>query len=298
MNIFKYVGGSAALFAVLTAAAIYEMPEIGLISYVPGALIAGTVSILLLAGLSFLREKNLTMHDKNILMKAFIVAVLFPSFFAAGAFIHESQTSWSGGEVHYHADFEFFVNNGNDEIVRLNLVDPQEFCEETEHESSYMCSINDRTGSTEYHEHNDQRIHLEGVFKTKEDASLAAFFETFNGELSNQRLVVPTTEGVKTYEETADMNLTIAVNRGVGGSRDWCLIGEDVAEENLCSTSYGWKASSPAEYVVSPYQSGPNLDDIYIIYDNASNDFILEELREDDNYKGLGLKKGGEGYNG
>lgn len=297
MNIFKYVGGLAALFAVLTAAAIHTMPELSLISYVPGALTAGVVSLFLLAAISFWREKSLTMHDKNILMKGFIVAILFPSFFAAGAFIHESQTSWSGGEVHYHADMEFFVNDGG-EIKRLNLVDPQQFCKDTSHESSYMCSINDRTGSTEYHEHNDQRLHLEGVFKTKEDASLGTFFKIIGGELSNQRFVIPSTEGVKTYEEDANNNLVIAVRQGVGGSREWCLIGENVSDDNLCTTSYGWKANNPDKYIISPYQSGPNLDDIFIIYDNVSDNEVLTDLRDDGQYKGLGLKKGGEGYNG
>lgn len=296
MNVPKRIVAVLAASILSTVAAIYFLPGIDLIQYVVPIMQAGFVSTLLLAAVSFYREKDLNMKDKNLLMNGFIIAVLVPSFYAAGAFVHQSQTSWSGGEIHWHADFEVIVGNG--EYQQLNLIDPGKFCEETSHESTTMCTLNDRTGSTKYHEHNDDRIHLEGIFKDREDATLAAFFDTFNGELSDSRIVFPTNNRTVKLVEGDQKTLKVLVHKGVGGNRAWCAIEkpENIDEEDICVNSNGELATEPSEYVISPYKRGASLDDIIIVYDSKTVTDALQDVRQDDLYEGMGLTKGGEGF--
>lgn len=291
--IYFLVAGIAA-----TVGSITFFPEFAFVDHVIPMFQLGFVITILLAALSFYREEELNMKDKSILMNGFLVAILIPSFYAAGAFMHESQTSWSGGEVHYHADFELLVEE-NGELQELDLVDPGEFCETTSHESSVMCKLSDRTGSKEYHEHNDDRVHLEGVFKTKRAASLAAFFEQFGGVLENGKLTAPTNNGLVTKQDDGNKSLKVLVRRGTGATRHWCIIGDQLPREDVCKDDYsGEPANSPAEYVISPYSRGPNLDDIFVVYDSKSVHEALVDVREDDNYRGKVLTKEGSGYGG
>ncbi len=297
MNVVRRIGYAALMAALLTAVAITQFPDYRFSSYVTEFIAAGVLLTLVLTTISFYREGNLTMHDKNRIMTAFLLVILVPSFYAAGAFVHESETSWSKGEIHYHADFEVLVEE-NGELRELDLIDPGEFCEKTSHESTIMCKLNDRTGSKEYHEHNDDRIHLEGTFKTMEEASLAAFFEQFGGELTDRRLVFPTNDGTVTRTEDGG-RIKILVRRGVAGNRHWCVIDRDAEEQDLCINQHtGKKSSSTSEYVISPYSRGPNLDDIFIVYDSRGIEEALQDVRQDGKYRGNSLTKEGSGYGG
>lgn len=284
--------------AIVTVGAVQFLSFYNFVEHVVPIFQIGFILTILLGVVSVYREEDLTMKDKSLLMNGFLIAILVPSFYAAGSFAHESQTSWSGGEVHYHADFELFVEE-NGELKELDLVDPGKFCDNTSHESKIMCKLNDRTGSKEYHEHNDDRIHLEGTFKTKRDASLAAFFEQFGGVLQNGKIVVSTNEGVVRKHDQDNKTLKVLVNRGTGATRHWCIIGDQVPREDVCKDDYsGEPANSPAEYVISPYSRGPNLDDIFIIYDSKPAHEALIDVREDNNYRDHGLTKEGSGYGG
>ncbi|MFB6242236.1 MAG: hypothetical protein ABEJ36_05570 [Candidatus Nanosalina sp.] len=296
MNVLRRVLYSFPVAFVITALAIKLFPNINFTSYTTTLIGLGTLSTLLLASISFYQEDDLTMHDKNLLMNGFLIAVLVPSLYTAGAFLHQSQTSWSGGEIHYHADYEVVVETDG-KLKTLDLVDPTQFCKEAKHQSSFMCKLSDRTGTTRYHEHNDNRIHLEGIFEKKEEATLAAYFETFDGELSNTRLAYPTNDGWFNISESRDKSLKIVVNRGTGGNRHWCVIGNEVSRENTCVNPYTGKlATSPSKYIVSPHKKGPSLDDIFIIYDSSTAREALSDLKSDGKYKGIGLSKEGEGF--
>ncbi|WP_414836757.1 hypothetical protein [Candidatus Nanohalococcus occultus] len=286
--------------AAFTALAVELFPGADFVSKVPTVIGLGIGTLAILTGISVYLEGSLDSAEKAVLMNGFLLAVMVPTVYASGSFMHETMTSWTNGEVHYHADYEVLVEE-NGELVRTNLVNPEEFCKDTSHESSYMCKINDRTGSTKYHEHNDQRIHLEGTFKTRESASLAAFFETFGGKITNEELIYPTTEGLVNITEDGGKQIKILVKKGVGGSREWCVVGNNAAKERTCK-SYGELATSPENYVVSPYTQNPSnseiLDKIFIVYDSKTAQQAWEDIREDDKYEGFGLKKSGEGYDG
>lgn len=296
MNVPRRIVAFTILALMATVSAVQLYPSVDLIQYIKPVIIIGALSTLVLAGISFYREGELTLRDKKVLMNGFLVAILAPSLYAAGAFVHDSQTSWSGGEIHWHADYEVLVEDESGELERLNLIDPGNFCEETSHESSYMCSVNDRVGSTEYHEHNDNRIHLEGSFKEKRDASLAAYFEQFNGELTNSKILYPTNEGTVQEFEDGENSIKILVNKGVG-ERHWCAV-DNTIEGNARCSSHGDVASGPEDYIISPYSRGANLDNIFIVYDSLTVEEALQNVKEDGKYRGFDFQKSGEGYGG
>jgi hypothetical protein len=280
MNLLRRVFYVATVFFLGTVAAIQYMPTRNFVPYVVPVMQIATVALVFLTAEALRKEGDMTLHDKNVLMNAFIVVILGASFFTTAAFVHLSQTSWSGGEIHWHADYEVLVADGEGELERLDLIDPGEFCE-THKEGDYMCKVNDRTGITKFHEHNDNRIHLEGIFQEREDATLAAYFETFNGTLTSSKLVYPTNDGVYKASESSDMNRTlkIIVESGVGGERGWKVI------------------DNPSEYIISPYKRGPTLDNIFIVWDDRSANYVKEQLRVNNGtYRGHGLVKQGDGF--
>ncbi len=298
MHVIRYILLSIAALIPSTWAAITYYPRTDFTVYTLEGIGLGVVALVGLTIVSVWKEDDLSEQGKTILMSGFLLAILIPSMFATGAYVQRTTTSWSGGEVHYHADYEVIVQGESGEYEQLDLIDPSRFCESTEHESTYMCQLNDRTGATEYHEHDDRRIHLEGTFWEREDATLSTFFETFGGELSNDRLVYPTNEKIYNITDTSgnDKTLKIAVKRGVGGERDWCMFGEDVPEEDLCSSfDTSESVRSPSEYVLTDIQQGP-IDVIWIVYDSESREDMLADLREDDRYKQFEIEKTSGGY--
>lgn len=296
MYVMRYLGLSLLVGLVGTLVGIRLYPDMNFIHYVLPVFQVGLVVLTVAVGLSLWKEDELSERGKTILMSVLLVAVLGPTIFTAGAWLHGVQTSWSDGEIHYHADYEVLIQQDG-EYQQLDLIDPSRFCEQAG--QSYMCHLNDRTGTTEYHEHNDRRIHLEGTFKTFEDATLQAFFRTFGGDLTNEQLVYPTNDQVHNITEEGNRTIKIAVQQGVGGTRGWCMIGEPgdgLTEDDICQSPFGGeRVTQPSEYVVSPYQQGP-IDILWIIYDDSAPSEVLADLREDDAFMNYEIEKSGEGY--
>ncbi len=295
MDVIRPLAASAVAIAALAAATIIWMPDARLIQHVPLFIGVGTALLIGNTAVALWAEDRLADQGKRLLMTVFLLAILVPTVYTVTAYIHENQTSWSEGEVHYHADFEVIVDG-----ERHALIDPGAFCERSS-EAAYMCRLNDRVGITEYHEHNDQRIHLEGTFKYREEATLSAFFEAFGGELSSTEIRYPTNGDWINRTETGNRTLKVLVERGAGGSRDWCALDATVPIEDRCIDPYlGEHVSTPADYVISPYQRGPTLDTIFIIYDDTPIDDALTDMREDGAYTYGGetfeVVKSGEGY--
>lgn len=302
--VFRYLLYAVVALIGFTGVGVVRYPDRHFITYVPDVMIAGTAVILIATAVSLWKEDELADRGKGLMMRIFLIAVLVPTVFTAGAFLHERQTSWTGGEVHYHADMEVVVDG-----EQIGLISPEKYCQTLTRESSYMCSVNDRVGTTKYHDHNDDRIHLEGTFKTKRDASLAAFFEAFQGELTGSTMRFPTNDGWVNVSEQDGKTLKIIVMRGVGGSRGWCVLGADVSDKDRCIDAYSNdRVTGPSEYVISPYTRDPTpgaveeavLDKIWVIYDQTPAKDALQDLREDNAYtyngKTFTITKSGEGY--
>lgn len=91
-----------------------------------------------------------------------------------GSTIYLNVKAESKGPVHWHTDIEFWACG-----VELELRDPSGW-------------LSNKIGTSTYHEHNDKRIHLEGVVvRRAEDASLRKFMSVTGGYITKNSIAVP-----------------------------------------------------------------------------------------------------------
>ena len=89
--------------------------------------------------------------------------------------------SVTDGPVHFHADFQIW-NCGKE----VDLINPTGW--------------DNKVGTPLLHEHNDNRIHVEGPVLDYKDISLGNFFKVVGGFLTDTVLNVPTNSGVVTMQ--------------------------------------------------------------------------------------------------
>ena len=116
------------------------------------------------------------LHNRKwLFFLAITLPIIFATLFTAGTTIYLNTISTTKGPVHWHADFEIW-NCGE----KVELIDPK--------------GLSNRVGTPVFHEHNDNRIHVEGVVLHPEDAALGLFFKVVGGTLITEELGVPTNE--------------------------------------------------------------------------------------------------------
>jgi len=116
---------------------------------------------------------------KKPLFIAIAMTIILPSLMLAGSTVYVNTISESGGPVHWHTDLEFWVCG-----EEIELRDPFEFA-------------SNKVGTASYHEHDDKRIHLEGVVIEKDyDASLEKFMVVIGGAMSSDQLIIPTNDDI------------------------------------------------------------------------------------------------------
>lgn len=113
----------------------------------------------------------------NVIFGSIVGVVVIATAFLIGSTLYLNAISSSKGPVHWHADFDIYRCGD-----KIELIDPQGL-------------LSNKVGTPTLHEHNDKRIHLEGVVVHRNDASLSKFFSVVGGELSRDSLVVPTNDG-------------------------------------------------------------------------------------------------------
>ena len=114
---------------------------------------------------------------KKILFLGIIIPILILSIFLISQTIYINIISETKGPVHWHADFEIYACDEN-----LDLIDPT--------------GLSNRIGTSVFHEHGDNRIHIEGVVVNYEDVSLDSFFKVIGGHLHKEELIFLTNEGL------------------------------------------------------------------------------------------------------
>ena len=147
-------------------------------------------NIVLLAAITFFITSSKKLFKKNnkktrrlkVLFFWLIAAsVLFTSFFVAASTIYLNVVSETKGPVHWHADYEVW-NCGK----KLDLVDPSG--------GLFGVPLSNRVGTSTFHEHNDDRIHVEGVVVKKNEINLKSYISTVGGTLEKGKLLYPTQE--------------------------------------------------------------------------------------------------------
>ena len=149
--------------------------------------VVGSILVLLLvaiaAAISKSRKKK-TQTLKLPIFVAIVVVVLGTTLTISGGTVYLNMKSATGGPVHWHADFEIWAC-GNE----IELRDPTGF-------------LSNKIGTATYHEHDDKRIHVEGVpTELPYDYSLGKFFNVVGGGISDDSLVVPLNDDGKYFED-------------------------------------------------------------------------------------------------
>ena len=150
--------------------------------------IASLVLVVLLAIASF-TVKNKKYHAFKMPLFIMITStIILPSLLLVGSTIYINAISESKGPVHWHTDIEYWVCG-----QEIELRDPYEF-------------LSNKIGTATYHEHDDKRIHLEGVVIEKDyDASLEKFMAVTEGAISDEQLIIATESTV--FENDTDGDL-------------------------------------------------------------------------------------------
>jgi hypothetical protein len=132
----------------------------------------GAILVVVLLLLAIVIQKRVP-KLKLPLFVAIVVVVLGTTVTIGGGTIYLNLNSATGGPVHWHADVEVWAC-GNE----LEFRDPT--------------GLSNKIGTATYHEHNDKRIHLEGVpTSLPYDYSMGKFMNVIGGELTNDTLTVP-----------------------------------------------------------------------------------------------------------
>lgn len=199
----------------------------------------GLVILIIFIFLS-LAIKPLSSFLKKLFFISIVFTVVFVTLFLAGTTIYLNIVSASKGPVHYHADFEIW-NCGRE----ITLKDPK--------------GLSNKIGSPILHEHNDKRIHLEGVVVEEKDQSLGRFFGIIGGELSSNFFSVPSNEG--------QVNL-------ISGAA--CPDGQIAALQvfvykTIYNNYYQQKITDPENYIFSSYTNAPPGNCIIIEFDSLKN---------------------------
>ncbi|MBI2670914.1 hypothetical protein HYX18_02985 [Candidatus Woesearchaeota archaeon] len=179
-------------------------------------------------------------NKKTIIFSFIVFAVISITSYLAIQTIYNNITSFSQGPVHWHADYEVWTCG---ELI--NLQDPKSL-------------ISNKIGTPEIHEHNDNRIHIEGLIKRREDVLLGAFFEDTGGGLTHTSISVPIhDEGPKTWSN-GDLcnNKTGKLYMFVNGN-----VNDDFEE-----------------YLIAPYPDVPPGDRIKFVFTEKPLNEINKEL--------------------
>jgi len=146
---------------------------------------ASGLALLLLAGIAIVSNGRIEKLKLPLfVMMSFIMA---GSTFALGAStIYLNVVSDSGGPVHWHADIEYWVC-GNE----IESINPTGF--------------SNKLGTGAVHEHDDGRLHIEGVVVNAEvDATFGVYVDTIGGELTNSTLLLPVNPEGPVFENDVD----------------------------------------------------------------------------------------------
>lgn len=137
--------------------------------------IIGTIIVLFLIFISLFCKK--TEMRRWFLFLGIAIPVILATLYSAGTTIYLNVVSETKGPVHWHADFEIW----NCE-EKVDLVDPS--------------ILTNRVGSAVFHEHGDDRIHVEGVVLDTREVDLQHFFAQVGSILREEYFVIPGNQGV------------------------------------------------------------------------------------------------------
>jgi hypothetical protein len=197
-------------------------------------LIGATIVLAILVAIS-LQEKYLNEKLKKFLFISIVLVIAIPTLYMISSTVYLNTVSVSKGPVHWHADVEVWACG-----KEVELQDPTGF-------------LSNKIGTATLHEHNDKRIHLEGVVVHPEDASLGKFFQVIGGEISNDSLIVPTNNGPMPYT-----NGSMCADGSEGQAQ--VFLYQTDSEQYYTQR----KLENPEQHLIAPYSAVPQGDCIIV----------------------------------
>lgn len=198
---------------------------------VAGILTAGVVAMAI-------ASRRTSQNKKWLLFLAITVPITIATIYAAGTTIYLNHISTTKGPVHWHADFEIWKCGKN-----VDLINPR--------------GLSNRVGTPVLHEHQDNRIHVEGVVLKTKDVSLSAFFQMIGGSLTEEELRVPTNGGIVSLPRDGSCHAQPAKLQA--------FVYKVLNPEETGNWQYAQeKVGNFANYVLSPYSQVPPGDCIII----------------------------------
>lgn len=137
------------------------------------------LAVLLIAVFAVITLKPQGSTPKKLAFCLIVIPAVLASVYITSDTIYVIRASFTKGPVHWHADYRVFSCG-----KELDLVAPKGF--------------SNRIGTPSLHEHNDNRIHLEGIPKSADEATLHEFFEVIGGTLAEDEMTFPATGGLVT----------------------------------------------------------------------------------------------------
>lgn len=192
---------------------------------------------------------------KKFLFLLIIIPIIVTTIFIVSATMYHNSSSYTKGPVHWHADFEVWKCG-----QKVDLRDPS--------------GVSNRIGTPLLHEHNDNRIHVEGTVSHVSDISLQNLFEVVGGNILSDSIVVQTNDGIVS-----------ATNGEFCGKEKGIL---QVFVEKIQNPTVNGQFISIQEkvndfpsYILSPFSSVPPGDCIIIDFDQAKDhtDHLCESYK-------------------
>ena len=202
-------------------------------------LTAGSFVLILLLIIYSLHKNKLNNNEKKSLFLLMVLITLVTTFYLTYSTISLNLNSITKGPVHWHADFEFWACG-----EKLDLKDPEGFF--------------NRVGSPVFHEHNDERIHVEGVVTDLKEINLHEFFDQVSTIIEKDFWVFTNHNNEKI--------LLNKCNRKKASTQVFLL--KTINPENTKNWIYKQeKLDNYDDYVISPYTTVPPGDCIIIEFD-------------------------------
>lgn len=207
--------------------------------------IAATVIIGVLTVLSiYIKKKSEAL--KWVLFLGFVIPSIIATVFMAGVTIFTNTISETNGPIHWHADFEIWKCG-----EKINLEDPT--------------GLLNRIGSPDFHEHNDDRIHVEGTVVKLSQIDLHNFFKIIGGQLTQDYAAIPTNNGILEMGnhmqcDGKDAKLQVFVYRVTNPSYH---------KSGFKYTQF--KLEEFEDFVMAPYSSVPPGDCIIVEFDEEKD---------------------------
>jgi len=180
--------------------------------------------------------KDFTNKNKKLFFWIMVIPIALSSLYLGGSTIYENIVSVTGGPIHWHADYQVHACG-----ERLDLIDPQ--------------GLKNKIGNPIFHEHNDDRIHIEGTIEELSDVNLGKYFEVIGGELDDgvgHLIFNDKLQGVVSYE-----------------SGDTCA---DGSIGSLKVYVNGNKVNDYSDYIIYPDTFVPPGDCIIVLFDNSDSE--------------------------